>query len=202
MNNLQLRRHLRQQRRQLSPACQQQHARSVLRQVKRSNLLKRFKRFAIYLDADGELQTGSLINHLLQHKKNVLLPALYPFRHNRLWFLPFHRQTVLKKNRFMIKEPTDIANRFALSSIDVIFMPLVGFDEQGNRLGMGGGFYDRTLAPCKNKGDNNMPLLIGLAHELQKVSTLKANSWDIALDGVITESNFYCFTSRIKQFVC
>lgn len=201
MTNAQLRRQLRQQRRFLSSSCQRRHALRVLRQIRQSGLLRRYRSFAIYLEADGELATAGIIRHLLCHNKTVLLPALYPFAHNRLWFLPYNEQTLLKKNRFKIFEPADPHSRFSLAAIDVIFMPLVAFDTHGNRLGMGGGFYDRTLSTLKNKGDMKKPLLIGLAHELQKIETLQTNSWDITLDGVITEQHFYRFSSHIKQHI-
>jgi 5-formyltetrahydrofolate cyclo-ligase len=201
MTNAQLRRQIRQQRRYLSSSCQRRHSMAVLKQIRQSGLLRRYQRFAIYLDADGELATSNIVRHLLRHNKTVLLPALYPFAHNRLWFLPYDEQTTMKKNRFNISEPADPHSRFPLNAIDVIFMPLVAFDEHGNRLGMGGGFYDRTLSTLKNKGHMKKPLLIGLAHNLQKVNQLQTNSWDITLDGVITELHFYRFSSHIKQHI-
>lgn len=78
--------------------------------------------------------------------------------------------------------------------LDLIILPLVAFDLSGNRLGMGGGFYDRTLSfkhqRCHWKG----PKLIGIAHELQRVDLLPVNDWDIPLDAVITEQKLYQFT--------
>jgi 5-formyltetrahydrofolate cyclo-ligase len=70
-------------------------------------------------------------------------------------------------------------------------MPLVAFDEQGNRLGMGGGFYDRTLAYLRQREQWRRPLLIGLAHECQKVPSLESQRWDIPLDAIFTEAAVY-----------
>jgi 5-formyltetrahydrofolate cyclo-ligase len=70
-------------------------------------------------------------------------------------------------------------------------MPLVAFDEQGNRLGMGGGFYDRTLAYLKYRQHRRKPVLAGLAHEIQKIGQLTTQSWDIPLDCIITENKLY-----------
>ncbi len=71
--------------------------------------------------------------------------------------------------------------------LDLILLPLVAFDNQGNRLGMGGGFYDRTLSSFNTRHRMNRPQPIGLAHECQRIDQLKAQTLDIPLDGVITE---------------
>ncbi len=70
-------------------------------------------------------------------------------------------------------------------------MPLVAFDEHGNRVGMGGGFYDRTLAYLQHRQFWKKPTLLGLAHELQKVARIESQRWDIPLDGIITEKKHY-----------
>ncbi len=193
MNPAQTRRHIRKLRRSLPRATQLQHEKRALVQLKRSGLLHRYKHFAIYLDADGELPTGLIIQHLLSYRKRVYLPVLYPFGKNRLWFVAFDKNSRKKINRFKIIEPAGIARRKPAVNIDVIFMPLVAFDTNGNRLGMGGGFYDRTLSDCKKQGKNKKPLLIGLAHELQKTTRLQTNKWDIPLDSVITKQQLYKF---------
>jgi 5-formyltetrahydrofolate cyclo-ligase len=71
-----------------------------------------------------------------------------------------------------------------------MLLPLVAFDKNGNRIGMGGGFYDHTLAYLNIRKVWRKPKLIGLAHELQKVKQLQSNPWDIPLDGVVTEKEF------------
>ena len=69
-------------------------------------------------------------------------------------------------------------------------MPLVAFDEGGNRLGMGGGFYDASLASRSHRAQWGRPVLIGLAHEFQKVDALNVDSWDVPLDGILTDKTF------------
>jgi len=64
----------------------------------------------------------------------------------------------------------------------VIVLPMVGFDEQGYRLGYGGAYFDRTLAGMQPK-----PLAIGVAYELARLATIHPQSWDVAMDWVVTE---------------
>ena len=95
----------------------------------------------------------------------------------------------LVANRFGIPEPPHRrGNTLSAKQLDVIFLPLVGFDAAGNRLGMGGGFYDRTLSqlPARNR-----PLLAGLAHDVQRVDKLPVQRWDIPLDAVVTDRRIY-----------
>ena len=94
----------------------------------------------------------------------------------------------MTRNRFNIEEPTlDSTAIIELTAHDCLLMPLVGFDAKGNRLGMGGGFYDRTLAPLQRLCDGPpRPLLIGVAHDCQQVPVLPIEPWDIPLDVIIT----------------
>lgn len=95
----------------------------------------------------------------------------------------------LTRNAFGITEPCAYAARARAQTLDVVFMPLVGFDDYGNRLGMGGGFYDRAFAKLRGR----KPLRIGLAHSCQKVPKLARQSWDVPLHGIGTESTFSLF---------
>ena len=187
MNTVQIRKSIRQQRRALSRREQNQHQQTVIKQIFRTGLLRKHKRIAVYLDSDGELATDQIIRRLLKMKKQVYLPVLFPFAKNKLLFFPYTKKTRLIKNRFDIEEPKFFRRRITTASLSLIFMPLVAFDEQGNRIGMGGGFYDRTLSRCKTQRQSHLPVLIGLAHELQKVNNIDKRSWDIPLDGLITE---------------
>ena len=183
---------IRQQRRSLSPSTHRHNQIKVLQHLKRSRLLQQHNRFAIYLHADGELHTDLLIDYLLKQHKQVYLPVLYPLNQNRLWFVPYDTRNNMRRNRFNIQEPANIQQRLAARFIDVILMPLVGFDLNANRLGMGGGFYDRTLAR-QAVSSSQRPKCIGLAHELQKLDQIENQSWDKKLDAVITQDAFYNF---------
>ncbi len=148
----------------------------------------RSNRIALFLANDGELDPGLLTQKLLNAGKTLYLPALKPYPWHALWFIRYHQNSHLIRNRFGINEP-DIQFHPATPpwGLDLILLPLVAFDNKGNRLGMGGGFYDRTLSSFNTRHRMNRPQLIGLAHECQRVDQLKAQTWDIPLDGIITE---------------
>ena len=150
---------------------------------------------ACFLSFDGEINTSPLISMLHQDKKVCLLPYLRPSKPNRLWFLPFAKGDRLINNRLGIPEVSKGIN-FAhrISTIDLLLMPLVAFDSDGNRLGMGGGFYDATLSHLLEPDfRHRRPLCLGIAFERQKVEHLPKEPWDFPLDGVITEKEIYRF---------
>jgi 5-formyltetrahydrofolate cyclo-ligase len=98
----------------------------------------------------------------------------------------------MKPNRFRIAEPVANSKRQRkVWALDLVLLPLVGFDEQGGRLGMGGGFYDRSLAYLQRRKNWHKPTLLGLAHECQKVDRLPLASWDVVLQGTVTGTRWY-----------
>lgn len=100
------------------------------------------------------------------------------------------------KNRFNIFEPPlNVNNIIPISNIDIIFTPLVAFDESGQRLGMGGGFYDRTLENWQQQSFYPM----GLAHTCQQVHSLPSTDWDIPLPEIITPDKVWRFDERLIQ---
>jgi len=96
--------------------------------------------------------------------------------------------TPLLKNRFGIWEPA-IGTIISPKAIDVVITPLAAFDEQRNRVGMGGGYFDRCFAFLAHRRQWLRPKLIGVAFNCQKVEKIVPNPWDIRLYRVFTESN-------------
>ncbi len=145
---------------------------------------------ALYLAADGELDTAPLINWLWQQDKSVYLPVLHPFSPGHLLFLHYDKQKSLVPNQYGILEPKlDITDLKPLKELDIIFTPLVAFDNNGQRLGMGGGYYDRTLSGWFNSGEGAKP--IGLAYDCQQVEQLPSEAWDIPLPKIVTPSKIW-----------
>jgi 5-formyltetrahydrofolate cyclo-ligase len=163
-------------------------------QLCNSTLYRNSKRIALYLQNDGEIDPSPLVAIANLHHKNCYLPVLRPRFQHGLWFAEQRSSEQLQPNRFGINEPNPHKRRIVPPwALDLILLPLVAFDENGNRLGMGGGFYDYTLAYLNKRKIWRKPKLIGVAHELQKVKLLQSNPWDVPLDGVITEKEFrYC----------
>ena len=153
--------------------------------------LSRAKNIGCYISVNGETDPGLFVESAWVRKKRIFMPVL---RKNDMSFYELSPEDELKKNVFGIPEPL-YANTKPLTAknLNVILVPLVAFDDQGNRLGMGGGYYDRLLAFMKHRTNFRRPLLIGLAYDFQRVTQLTTNSWDIPLHAVVTDKNTYKF---------
>jgi len=186
-----LRKSLRQQRNALDRDTQTDHALGLDKELSRCSLFKRSKHIAVYLAADGEIDPEFLIQSAWQSNKKTYLPVLAPFT-DRLYFAPYFPNSKMKLNRYQISEP-DIHPKYWLKpqQLDLILMPLVGFDKQGNRLGMGGGYYDRSLEFMHFRKASYRPYLIGLAHQLQLVDQLPHQSHDVPMHMVATEQQLH-----------
>ncbi|MBD2811164.1 5-formyltetrahydrofolate cyclo-ligase [Xenorhabdus sp. Vera] len=178
-----IRKKIRQLRQSVSPEKQLQLAQQATERIIAHPKVQQANKIALHLSFDGELDTRPLIQQLWQQNKQVYLPILHPFSQHHLLFLRYQADTPLIKNRFNIEEPSlDVRQVLPIPELDLMFIPLVAFDCTGQRLGMGGGFYDRTLAKWQQQ--NFYP--IGLAHDFQLVETLPSASWDIPLPEIIT----------------
>jgi 5-formyltetrahydrofolate cyclo-ligase len=161
----------------------------------------RAKRVAFYLPNDGEIDPSSLIEWCHQMRKKVYLPVMpegLVSNQQRLLFQSFIPGTTpLVSSKFGILEPPFLMkNCIKPSMLNLVFLPLVGFDRKGNRLGMGGGYYDKTF--IRRDSDFHRPRLIGLAHSIQETEDIVRNPWDIPLDAVFTELETisFCGTAR------
>ncbi|MEO4049291.1 5-formyltetrahydrofolate cyclo-ligase [Pseudomonas sp. CAU 1711] len=187
-----LRRQLRQARRQLSPLQQKRAARALYRQLAQHPLFRRARHIALYLPNDGEIDPRPLLHEAKRRGKACYLPVLHRWPCTRMDFQRVRPREALVRNRFRIEEPQPQAARQRRAwALDLVLLPLVGFDEHGGRLGMGGGFYDRSLAYLRLRKNWHKPTLLGLAHECQKVDRLALASWDVRLQGVVTERRWY-----------
>ncbi|WP_101758520.1 5-formyltetrahydrofolate cyclo-ligase [Oceanicoccus sp. KOV_DT_Chl] len=181
----QLRQQLRAQRRSLTTLQQQQAAQNLARNILASGILKRHRDIALYLANDGEIDPAPLLELLCQQGRNCFLPVIAP--NKQLCFAPYQPGDPLKANRFGIGEPLDDCPRRKPWTMGIVFLPLVGFDRAGGRLGMGGGFYDRSFSQIKTQAGLRQPQLVGLAHHCQQVESLVLNSWDIPLSQIATD---------------
>ncbi|MBW3140638.1 5-formyltetrahydrofolate cyclo-ligase [Ferrimonas balearica] len=175
---------LRQARRALSPEQQKQAAIGLARHLPDHTLVQHAQSVALYIANDGELDPHLLAEVLHTRGKRLALPVLHPFHSQHLLFLEFQPGQPMRTNRYGIPEPDlDKTRVVPMAELDLILLPLVGFDNAGNRMGMGGGFYDRTLG-CLDMGAR--PQLIGLAHECQRVDQLPVAPWDVPMDAIAT----------------
>jgi 5-formyltetrahydrofolate cyclo-ligase len=187
-----LRRQLRKARRALSAAQQRQAARGLYRQLVQHPLFRRARHIALYLPNDGEIDPRFLLAEAQRRGKHTYLPVLSAWPRTKMLFQRVYPGERFRPNRFRIPEPRTCATRQrVIWALDLILMPLVGFDAAGGRLGMGGGFYDRSLAYRSRRTIWRKPLLLGLAHECQKVPRLAQASWDIPLQATVSDQAWY-----------
>ena len=174
----QLRQQIRKTRANLTALQQQQAENSITQQALALIEERNAQHIALYVSFDGEISTDKLIKTLWAQDKHVYLPLLHPFNPNHLLFLRYLPDTPMLKNKFGIWEPKlNVQNVLPLDELDILFTPLVAFDKEGNRLGMGGGFYDRTLQNWQNSSF----IPVGLAHQCQQVEQLPTEAWDVPL---------------------
>ena len=178
----QLRQQIRKTRANLTALQQQQAENSITQQALALIEERNAQHIALYVSFDGEISTDKLIKILWAQGKQVYLPVLHPFNPNHLLFLRYLPDIPMLKNKFGIWEPKlNVQNVLPLDELDILFTPLVAFDKQGNRLGMGGGFYDRTLQHWQNS-----PFIpVGLAHQCQQVEQLPTEAWDVPLHQIL-----------------
>lgn len=187
-----LRRQLRQARRLLSPSQQRLAARKLYRQLSQHPVFRRAKDIALYLPNDGEIDPRPLLLAAQRRGKRTYLPVLKAWPRTRMVFQRLMPNESLRPNRFGIAEPVYRPSRQRkVWTLDLVLMPLVGFDESGGRLGMGGGFYDRSLAYRSRRKNGHKPTLLGLAHECQKVDKLPLERWDVSLHATVTDLRWY-----------
>ncbi|EOC1766818.1 5-formyltetrahydrofolate cyclo-ligase [Vibrio fluvialis] len=185
-----LRKLVRQQRNQLSSDIQYQASQDLICRFAALPEMQTCHHIALYLSTDGELDTQPLIEWLWSQGKAVYLPVLHPFSAGHLLFLHYQSSTPMTYNKFGILEPRlDQTLVKPVKDLDLICTPLVAFDSHGHRLGMGGGYYDRTLAHWFKTGEGAQPM--GLAHDCQHVEQLPTEAWDIPLPKIVTPSQIW-----------
>ena len=178
-----LRKVIRERRQKLSKDEQRQASKLMLQRLSLHKKIQTAQTIALYLANDGELDLMPFIEWCWQQNKQVYLPVLHPFCSGHLLFLLFEKNTVMVKNHNDINEPTlDVSKVCPLNQFDVLCTPLVAFDRSGARLGMGGGFYDRTLSNWQQY----KVYPIGIAHDCQQVEKIPTAHWDIPLPEIIT----------------
>ncbi len=193
-----IRRDVRRARRALDPSRRALGSQALCQRLARSGVLTRFTSFSAFFGFDGEVDLSAFTSRLEGSGKRLYMPVI---RGRRLWFLPMKADTVLDTNRFGIAEPRCRADRrLPLLALDVVLMPLVAFDRSGHRIGMGGGYYDRTFAFKRFKRSPSRPLLIGIGFEFQCVDMIPAEPWDVPLDAAVTDRTFRWFGQRGRGY--
>jgi len=192
-----LRTNIRIKRQSLSKTEQSKASADLFIQLISHEKINQAEHIAIYLANDSELDALPFVHWCWQNNKSVYLPVIHPFCKGQLLFLKYDQNTKMQTNQYGISEPKlDVTAIKLVKELDIIFTPLVAFDKQGNRLGMGGGFYDRTLARWFQDYQTNTltkPYPIGLAHDCQHVLEVPCELWDVPLPEIFTPEHHYKF---------
>jgi 5-formyltetrahydrofolate cyclo-ligase len=190
---VELRRLLRARRRAVPADLRRKAARALVRRVLARGWLRAGRRVGLYLSMTEEIDSLPLLAAARQLHCHVYLPRVTRYRDNRMSL--FAATAPLRRGRYGIEEPLS-RDRPPLRQLDIIFVPLVGFDSQCNRVGMGKGFYDRLLAVRRSAPRLRRPLLVGLAYDCQQVTRLLPQPHDVRLDFVVTESQLHRAPTR------
>ena len=190
-NKTLLRRELKAHRAAVSPHARRLAAQRALRLALRHGLFLRARRLGFYLPHGAEFDVRPLLNQALSMRRVCCLPVV-PARGRVLRFARVNGRNSMTPNRYGILEPSD-PRPMRARQLDVLFVPLVGIDDRGFRLGMGGGFYDATLAYRRRGRAGKKPLLVGVAFECQRVVSLPHDPWDMPLDALLTERRLVFF---------
>ncbi len=185
-----LRASLKDKRTSLSKKLQAEKSKNIIETVKKSEAFQNAINIGIYYSVKGEADPADLITEAKKENSNkaFYLPVLSADKQQGLLFGQLTPTTKFKNNRFSIPEPIfEKSDLVTGEQLDLVMVPLLGFDINGNRLGMGGGFYDRCFAFKKNKTDTTT-LLMGFAYDFQQIDKLTPESWDVKLDLVATET--------------
>jgi len=193
-----IRREMRRRRRTLNQQQRRQAAERLRGVLCTSPLFLHSRRIACYLASEGEMDLTPVMERLWSMGKTCYLPVIRRLGHNRLDFAPYRKGDPLFRNCYGIPEPEDRRHAAPPWGLDLLLLPLVAFDTRGNRIGMGGGYYDRTLAYLRRRKYWRTPTLLGVAYRFQQVEEIAAQRWDIPLDGVACETELMLFGSRIS----
>ena len=179
-----LRRHLKKLRRAVPPAQRRAAGEAVAHHIRQTFNLRPGLRIGVYAPLPSELDTAALMRLAARHGCRLYLPRLTDLRRRRMQFVA--AGGAMRRNHLGIMEPVQL-RRLAARNLDLVFVPLVGFDAKGERLGMGAGYYDRAFAFLRQRRHWIHPRLIGLAYSFQQLPHIEGASHDVRLNAVITE---------------
>lgn len=189
-----MRNQMRRERRSVSVHERKRYSIQLAKRIAKTPLFRNSKRIAFYMANDGELDLTPLMRIAWRMKKQCYLPILSPPFQQHLYFARYVEGDALRPNQFSIPEPKLSPRHWRKGRrLDLVLTPLVAFDALGNRLGMGGGYYDRTFAYLRNHNHWQKPRLVGVAYSFQQVPRLENAAWDVPLSLIATpEKIVFC----------
>ncbi len=158
---------------------------AAARRMIKHSAYQKANKVAAYIAVRGEITPDAIVHDAWQSGKSIYIPVLTEDKH--LLFTEYTHETPLRPNRFGIPEPVSTTDPIEVKNLDLVITPLLAFDRDCNRIGMGAGYYDRTFAVHNAKQMTKA----GLAYEFQKTAKIDAQPWDIRMDFICTEQKIY-----------
>jgi len=193
MLNKTIRKKMREQRNKLTHEQRLQASISISDAITSSPLFVKARHIALYLSNDGEIDISPVFQTAWQRGKRCYLPVLNSYG-KKLSFAPYTPNSVMRNNRFGIPEP--VVNKHTLltpQQLNLVLTPLVAFDKHGNRIGMGGGYYDRTFAFLARQQHYKQTKLCGIGFQFQQIDDIEKQDWDVPLLGAFTDGGYQAF---------
>jgi 5-formyltetrahydrofolate cyclo-ligase len=179
---------LRALRRGLGARERERAERAIVRELLRLRLIRPGRRIGAYVAVRGEASVAAFVDTALARGACVYLPRIALARAGTMHMLPISGPHDLVAGAYGIPSPaTPIGRRARPRELDVVLVPLLGFDSRGHRLGMGAGFYDRWLQRRRVLRAWRRPLLVGVGFAIQEVPAIEPRAWDVRLDAIVTE---------------
>jgi len=188
MDKLNLRDTIKNKRLKLSLQTQLDYSTAIYNRLIKHNAFRNSQHIGCYLAMNGEVSTNKVIETIWAQQKKCYLPILHENKSGYMSFAEYKKNDELVKNRFNIPEPKNKQNPMDAKDLDLVITPLVAFDDECNRLGMGAGFYDRSFAFLNIKPRPHKPMMVGVAYDFQKTDKIQPQSWDVAMDFIITNN--------------
>ena len=186
-----LRQRLRSRRRELGAAQRAAAAQAITRYIDATRWLRGARPIGLYVSVGLEVSTEALRSLARRRCCPVYLPRISDYRRRTMLFAR-DRDPLSLRNRHGIPEPA-VAETVPARSLSVVFVPLLGFDGDGARLGSGAGYYDRVFAFRRHRHSWHRPLLVGLAYRVQRLDHIELGRHDVPLDAVVTEDGVEYF---------
>jgi len=181
-----LRKSLREQRDAIAPVDRIAAATALVEHLESVPEFLTDARIAGYWAVAGELPLAAVLGGLRSRGQTYYLPVVDDKK--RLEFAAWWPGMPVAANRFGIPEPCEKSQpRIAPDALDVVLVPLLGFDRRGHRLGFGGGYYDRSFAFLREVERPSQPILVGIGYARQEVACIEPRDWDVPLDYIATE---------------
>ena len=184
-----LRQRVRAERRALPAGERATADRAIAAKILRLDVFRSARRIAVFLAFDGEPTLAGLVEAAARARKRVYAPVI---TRSRMRFAELDLGARLGTNFFGILEP-DPSRLIDPRQLDLVLTPLVAFDDDGVRIGVGRGYYDRCFRFLRARRTWRRPKLLGVAYELQHLAVIPPEPWDVPLWGAVTEA-------RVRRF--